>query len=77
MIFFEISTPRGRITRSGHIGDTKLSDDVRFSCFGVVEIQADGDELERCASIIGRTTPFPSRVFYFVGDLAQNIARNW
>jgi hypothetical protein len=58
----------------GHIGDqklTRLSEEQ-----SVVEVQADGHELERCCEILGRELP-PNRVYTFLGVNAQEIARNW
>jgi hypothetical protein len=64
--------------RSGHIEDKLLNNGLieRLEYYEVTEVQADGDELERCCEILGRELP-PNRVYTFLGVNAQEIARNW
>jgi hypothetical protein len=63
---------------SGHIEDKIFNDGLikRLEHYEVTEVQADGDELERCCEILGRELP-PNRVYTFLGVNAQEIARNW
>ena len=61
---------------SGHIKDDDLTYLLNSSCFTISEIQADGDELEKCCEILGRQLP-KRRVYTFLGNNAQEIARNW
>lgn len=61
---------------SGHIKDDGLTHDLNNSNFIISEIQADGDELVKCCEILGRQLP-KSRVYTFMGNNAQEIARNW
>ena len=61
---------------SGHIGDPHLSSSLKaLAPSEVVEVQADGDELDRSCTILNREAP--SRVFRFFGANAQEIAMNW
>lgn len=76
MIYFECAD--SDFNREGHVGDYNLSnllaESSKFST--VIEVQADGDELEKCCEILGRELP-PNRVYTFLGVNAQEIARNW
>lgn len=62
--------------RSGHIGDYAFMDFLSANYSDVSEMQADGDELNRCCAILGRNAP-NSRVYVFMGVNAQEIAANW
>jgi hypothetical protein len=73
MIYFEFDD--SNFNYQGHVGDSNnIVERSKFST--VIEIQADGDELERCCEILGRELP-PNRVYTFLGVNAQEIARNW
>lgn len=61
---------------SGHVGDESLQKCLNTSYNKIAEIQADGDELQRCCDLLGRALP-TKRVYTFVGTNAQEIARNW
>jgi len=61
---------------SGHVGEESLTRNLNYNCLEVMEIQADGDELEKCCEILGRQLP-RCRVYTFLGSNAQEIARNW
>ena len=61
---------------SGHIDDPTLTQELLSSWKQIQEIEADGDELERCCAILGRAIP-PQRSHTFIGDNAKEIARNW
>ena len=61
---------------SGHINNDKLTFILNESYFTIAEIQADGDELVKCCDILGRQLP-KSRVYTFLGNNAQEIAKNW
>jgi len=76
MIYFEFAD--SYFNREGHVGDSKFTESlVECSKFStVIEVQADGDELEKCCEILGRELP-PNRVYTFLGVNAQEIARNW
>jgi len=75
MIYFEFDD--SNFNYQGHVGDSNSVNLVARSKFStVIEIQADGDELERCCEILGRELP-PNRVYTFLGVNAQEIARNW
>ena len=73
MIYFEFDN--SNFDYQGHVGDSNNLV-VRSKSSTVIEIQADGDELERCCEILGRELP-PNRVYTFLGVNAQEIARNW
>ena len=60
----------------GHIDNSLLTERLNAKYEQVENIQADGDELERCCEILGRELP-PNRVYTFVGDNAKEIAINW
>lgn len=71
------------ITNAGHQIYGHINDDIDSltinlnSCYGSIkEIQADGDELVKCCEILGRQLP-KRRVYTFLGNNAQEIARNW
>jgi len=61
---------------SGHVNNESLKTSLRCNYHNITEIQADGDELERCCAILGRQLP-PCRVYTFLGNNAQEIACNW
>lgn len=61
---------------SGYVGDESLQKSLNSSYKKVTEIQADGDELQRCCDLLGRALP-PVRVYTFVWSNAQEIAKNW
>jgi hypothetical protein len=61
---------------SGHIGDVGLERTLNYTSENTVEIQADGDELDKCCRILGRGLP-PKRVYIFKGVNAMEIAGNW
>lgn len=61
---------------AGHVGDESLQKSLNFMYDEIAEIQADGDELQRCCDLLGRALP-PVRVYTFIGTNAQEIARNW
>lgn len=63
--------------RSGHIGDYAFMDFLSANYSDVSEMQADGDELNRCFTILGRSIPGNTRVYVFMGVNAQEIAANW
>lgn len=48
--------------------------DVNF--MDVYLVQADGQELEQCLTILGRNS-CPGRIHTFVGDAAREIFQNW
>jgi len=75
MIYF-VSTGKDDFEMSGHIGDRMLVDWTIDNYQKVTEVQADGDELERCCDILGRKLP-STRVYTFLGDNAREIALNW
>ena len=76
MIYFEFAN--SDFNCKGHVGDSKFTESlVECSKFStVIEVQADGYELEKCCKILGRELP-PIRVYTFLGVNAQEIARNW
>jgi hypothetical protein len=61
---------------SGHVNNEGLKVALRCNSRNITEIQADGDELERCCAILGRQLP-PCRVYTFFGNNAKEIACNW
>jgi hypothetical protein len=61
---------------SGHVREDDLSNFLNGNAFQITEIQADGDELEKCCGILGRQLP-ERRVYTFLGINAQEIAKNW
>lgn len=61
---------------SGHIDDIALESTLNHMSESTVEIQADGDELDKCCRILGRGLP-PKRVYIFKGVNAMEIAANW
>jgi len=69
------TTSYGR-EHSGHINDDDLTYILNKSFFNIAEIQADGDELVKCCEILGRQLP-KKRVYTFLGNNAQEIAKNW
>ena len=69
------TTSDGR-EHSGHINDVDLTYILNKSFFNIAEIQADGDELVKCCEILGRQLP-KKRVYTFLGNNAQEIAKNW
>lgn len=73
-MLFAISTHQREY--SGHINDDKLKFILNESYFNIAKIQADGDELVKCCAILGRQLP-KSRVYTFLGNNAQEIAKNW
>lgn len=68
---------------SGHINDIALRNNLNLHYNVITEIQADGDELQRCCDILGRKLPYGvgcqayMRVYTFLGNNAQEIAKNW
>jgi hypothetical protein len=60
----------------GHVGEEMLTKALNFFYNDITEIQADGDELVKCCEILGRQLP-KCRVYTFLGNNAQEIARNW
>jgi len=64
------------VEHSWHIGDSCAKKYMNEQYKNIVEIQADGDELERCCAILGRRLP-PNSVYTFLGNNAQEIAKNW
>lgn len=76
MIFFEFSDSTFNV--EGHVDDSDFSEKivVRSKFSTVIEVQADGHELEHCCKILGRELP-PCRVYTFLGVNAQEIVRNW
>lgn len=64
----------GETIRQGNIGDNITPNYLRL---GDIEyVQADGDELCQCLTILDRTQ-INIRVFTFCGDEARTIAANW
>lgn len=61
---------------SGHVNDEFLTGRLNSYYKEMIEIQADGDELEKCCEILGRNLP-KRRVYTFLGVNAQEIAKNW
>jgi hypothetical protein len=61
---------------SGHVGQESLKNVLNEIYASITEVQADGDELKHCCDILGRQLP-KSRVYTFLGNNAQEIARNW
>jgi hypothetical protein len=61
---------------SGHLGDPHLTSVLKsLNPSEVVEVQADGDELYGCCTILNRKVY--TRVFRFFGANAQEIVMNW
>jgi len=61
---------------SGHLGDPHLTSVLKsLNPSEVVEVQADGDELFGCCTILNRKVY--TRVFRFFGANAQEIVMNW
>jgi hypothetical protein len=60
----------------GYIDDSRLTEDLNARYERVENIEATGDELERCCEILGRKIP-PTKIYTFVGDTAKEIAVNW
>ena len=73
-MLYAISTNRREY--SGYINDDKFTFFLNRSYFKIAEIQADGDELVKCCEILGRQLP-KRRVYTFLGNNAQEIAKNW
>jgi hypothetical protein len=61
---------------SGHVNQQDLADNLNTSYYIITEIQADGDELLKCCEILDRRLP-NRRVYTFLGNNAQEIAKNW
>lgn len=61
---------------NGHVQDIALRNNLNLRYNKITEIQADGDELFKCCEILGRNLP-KKRVYTFLGNNAQEIARNW
>ena len=76
MIYFRFAN--SDFNCEGHVGDSNLSNSLAGCCeySTIIEVQADGDELEKCCEILGRELP-PIPVYTFLGVNAQEIARNW
>jgi hypothetical protein len=76
MIYIVLNT--GRLI-SGYIGDSHLSSSLRtLSPDEVVEVKADGGELDRACTILNRNIRGSSDLVYrFFGANAQEIAMNW
>lgn len=76
MIYVTLNTGR-RI--SGYIGDSHLSSSLRtLAPSEVVEIQADGDELNRACTILNLNIRGRRElVLHFFGATAQEIAMKW
>jgi hypothetical protein len=60
----------------GHVKSDNLTDHLNDNFFCISHIQADGDELVKCCEILGRNLP-KRRVYTFLGNNAQEIAKNW
>ena len=61
----------------GHIGDESFTKKIaEVPSRYAEEVQADGDELVKCCEILGRQLP-NNRVYTFLGNNAQEIAKNW
>ena len=60
----------------GHVGNKDLEHTLNTNYSMVTKIQADGDELVKCCEILGRQLP-KKRVYTFLGNNAQEIAKNW
>ena len=60
----------------GHVNGGSLASNLNFKFNEITEIQADGDELEKCCDILGRNLP-TKRVYTFLGNNAKEIAKNW
>ena len=58
---------------SWHVGEGV--DIYKLPHYEVLNIQADGDELEVCEDILSRKVN--RRVYTFVGDEAKTILANW
>lgn len=71
-----LSAQTSDIETSGHVGDTILAFHLNAYYPNITQIQADGDELEKCCEILGRPLP-RRRDFIFLGDDAKTIAANW
>lgn len=63
---------------SGHVNDSidSLTLNLNNCYLSIKQIQADGDELAKCCEILGRQLP-KCRVYTFLGNNAQEIAKNW
>lgn len=61
----------------GHVNEGSLTSNLNFKFNEITEIQADGDELEKCCDILGRNLPTNTRVYTFLGNNAKEIAKNW
>lgn len=78
MLFITIQHPAGfeQVHRT-HVGDTNIHSIVNsFNISQVTEVQADGDELDACFELLGRT-PNDRPVHTFIGDAAKEIVINW
>jgi hypothetical protein len=60
----------------GHVADIALRNNLNLHYDQINEIQADGDELDKCCYILGRNLP-TKRVYTFLGNNAREIAKNW
>lgn len=64
--------------KQGQVDDPVLQSFLNGYYEDVREVQADGDELERCLTILGRTIPpYTRRTHIFLGESAKEIAANW
>lgn len=61
---------------SGHNDDESLKRSLRLNYNTITAIQADGDELIRCCSILGRQLP-ACQPYTFLGNNVKEIACNW
>ena len=60
----------------GHVNETSLARKLNSQFNEITEIQADGDELDKCCDILGRNRP-TNVVYTFLGNNAKEIAKNW
>ena len=61
----------------GHVNGGSLASNLNFKFNEITEIQADGDELDKCCDILGRNRPTNMAVYTFLGNNAKEIAKNW
>jgi len=72
-LFIETKNSSLNCSFTTHVGRGIIN--VRHHAIYDLEIQADGNELQMCEKILGRTIPGP--VHIFVGESAKEILLNW
>ncbi len=71
------STANGREPQELHVGDKARLDMMRLNAPDVVEVQADGDELEHIRREFRNLPGRSARVVRYYGDHAKFIAGNF